>query len=60
MSTRPTPWPSIGIPVVVATLVNSSAVMHAQLAEYFTPFNTALLAVIDPATDAGGRLLTTY
>jgi MFS transporter, DHA2 family, multidrug resistance protein len=53
---------SIGIPVVIATLVNSTTVMHAQLAEYITPFNTALqiqdvLAVIDPATDAGRALI---
>jgi MFS transporter, DHA2 family, multidrug resistance protein len=53
---------SVGIPVVVATLVNSTSVMHAQLAEYVTPFNTALQvpdvrAVIDPATDTGRALI---
>ncbi len=53
---------SIGIPVVVATLVNSTTVMHAQLAEYITPFNTALQsrdvqAIIDPATDTGRALI---
>ena len=44
---------SVGIPVVVATLVNSTSVMHAQLAEHITPFNAALQApdvraIIDP------------
>jgi DHA2 family multidrug resistance protein len=53
---------SVGIPVVVATLVNSTSVMHAQLAEYITPFNAALQvpdvqAVIDPATDTGRALI---
>jgi DHA2 family multidrug resistance protein len=53
---------SVGIPVVVATLVNSTSVMHAQLAEYVTPFNAALQvpdvrAVIDPATDTGRALI---
>jgi len=53
---------SVGIPVVVATLVNSTAVMHAQLAEYITPFNAALQVpdvqtVIDPATDKGRALI---
>jgi DHA2 family multidrug resistance protein len=53
---------SIGIPVVVATLVNSTTVMHAQLAEHITPFNSALQAgdvqaVIDPATDTGRALI---
>jgi DHA2 family multidrug resistance protein len=53
---------SIGIPVVVATLVNSTTVMHAQLAEHITPFNAALQsgdvqAVIDPATDTGRALI---
>jgi MFS transporter, DHA2 family, multidrug resistance protein len=53
---------SVGIPVVIATLVNSTSVMHAQLAEYVTPFNTALQvpdvrAVIDPATDTGRALI---
>jgi DHA2 family multidrug resistance protein len=53
---------SIGIPVVVATLVNSTSVMHAQLAEHITPFNSALQArdvqaIIDPATDTGRALI---
>ena len=53
---------SVGIPVVVATLVNSTTVMHAQLAEYITPFNAALQVpdvqtVIDPATDKGRALI---
>jgi MFS transporter, DHA2 family, multidrug resistance protein len=53
---------SIGIPVVVATLVNSTSVMHAQLAEHITPFNAALQArdveaIIDPATDTGRALI---
>jgi DHA2 family multidrug resistance protein len=53
---------SIGIPVVVATLVNSTTVMHAQLAEHITPFNAALQAgdvqaIIDPATDKGRALI---
>jgi len=53
---------SVGIPVVVATLVNSTTVMHAQLAEYITPFSAALQipdvqTVIDPATDKGRALI---
>jgi MFS transporter, DHA2 family, multidrug resistance protein len=53
---------SVGIPVVIATLVNSTSVMHAQLIEYITPFNTALQvpdvrAVIDPSTDTGRALI---
>jgi MFS transporter, DHA2 family, multidrug resistance protein len=53
---------SIGIPVVVATLVNSTTVMHAQLAEHIAPFNSALQArdveaIIDPATDTGRALI---
>jgi MFS transporter, DHA2 family, multidrug resistance protein len=53
---------SVGIPVVVATLVNSTTVMHAQLAEYITPFNAALQmpdvqTMIDPATDKGRALI---
>jgi DHA2 family multidrug resistance protein len=53
---------SVGIPVVVATLVNSTTVMHAQLAEYVTPFNVALQvpdvrAIIDPETDTGRALI---
>ena len=43
-------------------MVNSTTVMHAQLAEYITPFNTALQArdvqaIIDPATDTGRALI---
>jgi len=53
---------SVGIPVVIATLVNSTSVMHAQLAEYITPFNDALkspqaAATIDPSTAVGRALL---
>ena len=53
---------SVGIPVVVATLVNSTSVMHAQLAEHITPFNAALQApdvraIIDPETDTGRALI---
>jgi DHA2 family multidrug resistance protein len=53
---------SVGIPVVVATLVNSTTVMHAQLAEYVTPFNAALQipdvrTIIDPETDTGRALI---
>ena len=53
---------SVGIPVLVATLVNSTSVMHAQLAEYITPFNAALevpdvRTVIDPTTDTGRALI---
>jgi MFS transporter, DHA2 family, multidrug resistance protein len=53
---------SVGIPVVVAIVVNSTSVMHAQLAEHITPFNAALQArdvqaVIDPSTDTGRALI---
>jgi MFS transporter, DHA2 family, multidrug resistance protein len=53
---------SVGIPVVVAIVVNSTSVMHAQLAEHITPFNAALQArdvqaIIDPSTDTGRALI---
>jgi DHA2 family multidrug resistance protein len=48
--------------VVVAIVVNSTSVMHAQLAEHITPFNAALQArdvqaIIDPSTDTGRALI---
>ena len=33
---------SIGIPVVIATLVHSTSVNHAQYIEHLTPFNDAM------------------
>jgi DHA2 family multidrug resistance protein len=53
---------SIGIPVVIATLVNSTSVNHAQIAEHITPFNEALHApdvarTLDLSSDIGRALL---
>jgi DHA2 family multidrug resistance protein len=53
---------SIGIPVVIAVLVNSTAVNHAQITEHITPFNQALYApdvarTLDMTTDIGRALL---
>ncbi len=53
---------SIGIPMVISTLVSSSVVNRAQIAEFVTPFNDALAApdiarTIDINTDVGRALL---
>src|SRR5262245_50347017 len=55
---------SIGISIVIANLTNTTTVMHANLAEYVTPFNNALqmpnvTSVLDLASDAGKALLDT-
>jgi DHA2 family multidrug resistance protein len=49
---------AIGIPVVIATLVHSTSVNHAQYIEHLTPFNDALKnpdfsRTFDITTDAG-------
>jgi DHA2 family multidrug resistance protein len=52
---------SIGVSIVIASLTNKTAVMHARLAESVTPFNQALAdpaaALLDPATETGRALL---
>jgi DHA2 family multidrug resistance protein len=52
---------SIGISVVIANLTRGTSVMHANLAEYITPFNDALrmpdvARSLDLATDTGRAL----
>ncbi len=52
---------SIGISVVIANLTRGTSVMHANLAEYVTPFNDALrmpdvARALDLATDTGRAL----
>ena len=49
---------AIGIPVVIATLVHSTSVNHAQFIEHLTPFNDAIKnpdfsRTFDITTDAG-------
>ena len=52
---------SIGISVMIANLTNSTIVMHANLAQYVTPFNNALqmpnAAMLDLTTDTGRALM---
>jgi len=53
---------SIGISMVIAQLTNMTTQMHANLAEYVTPFNNALQApdvsaILNRATDTGRALL---
>jgi MFS transporter, DHA2 family, multidrug resistance protein len=52
---------SIGISIVIANLTSTTTVMHANLAEYITPFRNALqmpnvTSVIDLASDTGKAL----
>ncbi len=52
---------SIGISVVIANLTRGTTVMHANLAEFVTPFNNALQApdvarTLDLSTDVGRAL----
>jgi DHA2 family multidrug resistance protein len=53
---------SIGISVVIAQLTNATTVMHANLAQYVTPFNAALQmpaakSSLDLATDTGRAMM---
>ncbi len=53
---------SIGISIVIAELTNSTIVMHANLADYVTPFRAALQmpaakAMLDLGTDQGRALM---
>jgi DHA2 family multidrug resistance protein len=53
---------SIGIPVVIATLVHSTTINHAQYMEHITPFNDAmntpdLARTFDMTTDVGRALV---
>jgi DHA2 family multidrug resistance protein len=51
---------SVGISMVIASLTNTTTVMHARLAEDITPFNNALQqagAMLNTATDQGRALL---
>jgi DHA2 family multidrug resistance protein len=51
---------SVGISMVIASLTNTTTVMHARLAEDITPFNNALQqagAMLSTATDQGRALL---
>jgi DHA2 family multidrug resistance protein len=53
---------SVGIPLVISTLVSSTTVMRSNLADYINPFNDALKApdvksVIDVTTEAGRAML---
>lgn len=52
---------SIGISVVIANLTRGTTIMHANLTEYMTPFNTALQTpdvarTLDLSTDTGRAL----
>jgi len=53
---------SVGIPLVISTLVSSSTVMRANLADYINPFNDALKmpdvkSIIDMTSDAGRAMI---
>ena len=53
---------SVGIPLVISTLVSSTTVMRSNLADHINPFNDALKApdvqsVIDVTTEAGRAML---
>jgi DHA2 family multidrug resistance protein len=53
---------AIGIPVVIATLVHSTSVNHAQYIEHLTPFNDAIKnpdfsRTFDITTDAGRAII---
>jgi MFS transporter, DHA2 family, multidrug resistance protein len=53
---------SIGISMMIANLTSTTTRMHANLAEYVTPFNNALTmpdvrAILDMATDQGRAMM---
>jgi DHA2 family multidrug resistance protein len=53
---------SVGIPLVISTLVSTTTVMRSNLVDYITPFNDALKApdvksVIDMTTDTGRAMV---